>query len=101
VTACPICSHPIPFLTVACHQDLLVCSVCRNLLKPDRRSIAGLYAALGAYATVMCLLLDRVRGLDLGWAVFVGTTTAVLGALVAASVFTLLVRYRVQPRRRA
>jgi len=93
---CPNCSQPLRFLTIACHQDILVCPGCKAELSPDNRSVVLLYLALAAYLPVVFFVMKYLRGLTFGWAVVVGFLTGVLGALLATWVFACCVRLRVQ-----
>ena len=92
---CPNCSEPLGFLTIACHQDVVVCRGCKSELTPDKRSIAWLYVALAAYIPVLVLVARHIRGLTMGWAMLVGFGAGLAGALVATSVFFFCVRLRV------
>ena len=95
------CRHqPLGFVTIACHQDILVCPGCKAELEPDNRSVICLYLALAAYLPVVFLLLKYIRGLSFGWAMLVGFITGLAGALVATWVFACAVRLRIHRDRR-
>jgi len=93
---CPNCSKPLGFLTLACHQDVVVCHGCKAELSPDNRSIAFLYVGLAAFLPIVVLISRHIRGLSFGWAVLVGFCAGLAGALVATSVFVACVRLRVK-----
>lgn len=93
---CPNCSEPLGFLTLACHQDVLVCRGCGAELAPDNRSIAWLYVALAAYVPIVVLIAKRIHGLTFGWAALVGFCAGLVGALVATSAFVCCVRLKVR-----
>ncbi len=92
---CPNCSQRFGFLTIACHQDVLVCPGCKTELCPDNRSLVYLYLALAAYLPVVFLLLKYIRGLSFGWAALVGFLAGLGGALLATCVFVCFVRLRI------
>jgi hypothetical protein len=96
---CPNCSQPLGFVTIACHQDVLVCPGCKAELSPDNRSVICLYLALAAYLPVVFLLFRNLRGLSFGWAMLVGFVTGLAGALLATWVFACLVRLRINRQR--
>ena len=97
---CPNCSQPLGFVTIACHQDVLVCPGCKAELTPDNRSVICLYLALAGYLPVVFLLLKYIRGLSFGWAMLVGFLTGLAGALLATWVFACSVRLRIHRDRR-
>ena len=96
MNVCPNCSKPLGFLTLACHQDVVVCRGCKAELTPDNRSIACLYLGLAAFLPIVVLISRYIRGLSFGWAVVVGFCAGLAGALVASSVFVRFVRLRVK-----
>jgi hypothetical protein len=96
---CPHCSESLGFLTIVCHQDVVVCPGCKAELIPDNRSIVLLYIALAAYVPLVMLLIKYLRGLTFGWAALVGFCAGLLGAVIATTVFACCVRLRVKGAR--